>query len=208
MKRRALFLVVLVPWTTGRLHAADATPAVLTQVRRRLADVPLLRGEFEQRKTLKGFKNPLLSRGEFLVARERGVWWHTREPFASTLVVTRDRLLARQADGSVGIQVQAGSEPGIRAINEMLFALMAADLTQLAQRFRIEGQLVGKDGWSLVLVPREASIAQWVTRIELDGDQVVRHVKFVEAAGDSSDIRFSAHTTPASLSREDAARFD
>jgi hypothetical protein len=208
MKRRTLLLGVLVSCTAGHLHAVEATPDVLAQVRQRLGDVPLLRGEFEQRKTLKGFKNPLVSRGEFLVARERGVWWHTREPFASTLVLTRDRLLARQADGSVGTRLSASSEPGVRAINEMLFALMAADLSQLAQRFRIEGQLVGKDGWSLVLVPREASVAQWVSRIELDGDKMVRHVKFVEVAGDTSDIRFSAHMTPASLSREDAARFD
>ncbi len=208
MKRRQLLLAVCASLAGGAASAAEATPAVLAQVRQRLADAPVVRGEFEQRKTLKGFKNPLVSRGAFLVARERGVWWQTREPFVSSLVVTRERLLSRQADGSVGTQVNASSEPGIRAINEMLFALMSADLAQLAQRFRIEGQLAGKDGWSLVLVPREGALAQWVSRIELDGDRLVRHVRFVETVGDSSDIRFSALAGAAALSREEAARFD
>jgi len=212
MKRRlvlkAVAAVGVLSFAGLPLSAAEATPAVLTQVRQRLAEAPVLRGEFEQKKTVKGFKNPLLSRGEFLVARERGVLWQTREPFASTLIVTRERLLARQADGSVGTQVDAKSEPGIRAINDMLFALMSADLGTLAQRFRIEGQLIGKAAWTLVLVPKEASLAQWVTRIELDGDSFVRHVKFVEAVGDSSDIRFSAHAVSATLTRDDAARFN
>jgi len=47
----------------------------------RLKTAPVLKGEFEQTKTLKGFRNALVSKGEFLVARGQGVWWHTREPF-------------------------------------------------------------------------------------------------------------------------------
>src|SRR5262245_52598561 len=106
-------------------HAAEPD-AVLAQVRDRLADTPVLRGEFEQRKTIKGFKNPLVSRGDFIVAKARGVVWRTQQPFASTLVLTRDRLLARQADGSVTNRMDAAQEPGLRAINETLFALITA----------------------------------------------------------------------------------
>ena len=210
MRRLAVvvFCAALMASNGGALRAAEAPPAVLAQVRQRLADAPVLRGEFEQRKTLKGFKNPLLSRGDFLVARDRGVVWRTREPFASALIVTRDRLLSRQADGSVGTQVNASSEPGIRAINEMLFALMAADLPTLSQRFRIEGQLQGKDAWHLTLVPRDAALAQWLTRIELDGDRFVRSVRLTEGQGDSSVILLGAQATANALAPEDAARFD
>lgn len=185
-----------------------APPTLLAQVRQRLDDVAVLRGDFEQRKTLKGFKNPLVSRGDFLVARGRGVLWRTREPFASTLVVTRDRLVARQADGTVGTQIDARTEPGVRAVNEMLFALMSADMEVLDKRFDIDGRLSGKAAWQLSLKPREASLAQWVTRIELDGDHVVRQVRMTEASGDVVVTQFSAHTTAAALSREDGARFD
>ena len=168
----------------------------------------MLKGAFEQRKSVKGFRNPLLSRGEFLVARDRGVVWATREPFASQLVVTRDRLLSKQADGTIDTRVDAEHEPGIRAVNEMLFALMAADLPALSGRFQIESALVGKDAWRLALQPRDAALARWVTRIDLDGDRFVRKVRFTEAGGDSSEITLSAHAISPVLARDDAARFD
>jgi hypothetical protein len=187
---------------------AGAAPSLLEQVRRRLADAPVLKGSFEQRKTVKGFRQPLVSRGDFIVARDRGVLWHTREPFASELVITRDRLLSRQAGGAVDTQVDAAREPGIRAVNEMLFALMAADFDVLAQRFQIEGALQGAAAWRLVLTPKDAALAQWVARIELEGDRFVRLVRLAEAGGDSSAIALSGQATATSLSREDGARFD
>lgn len=188
--------------------AAEAVPPVAAQARQRMSDTAVVRGEFEQRKTIKAFRNPLVSRGSFLVSRERGVIWQTREPFASSLVVTRDRLLSRQADGTVAGRVSARDEPGLRAINEMLFALMAADLRALAQRFQIEGELLGTDRWRMVLVPRDAALGQWVSRIELEGDRFVRGVRLHEAQGDVSAIRFSQQSTAAALTREEEQRFD
>jgi hypothetical protein len=209
MKRRRLLLCLPgLSYAAMPLWAAEAAPALLTQVRQRLADAPVLRGEFEQRKALKGFKNPLVSRGDYLVAHERGVVWRTREPFASSLVVTRERMVSRRADGQVSSQMNASDEPALRAINEMLFALMAADLQTLSQRFRIEGELKGTDAWSLGLVPRDAALAQWVTRIDLEGARFVNQVKLSEALGDVTVIRFSAQATAQKLSPEEVARFE
>ncbi|MBK1612131.1 hypothetical protein CKO44_01435 [Rubrivivax gelatinosus] len=203
-RRGALLLLAATPLVLR----AEPVPAIVQQVRQRLAEAPVVRGEFEQRKTVKGFRNPLLSRGDFLVARERGVFWHTREPFASTLVLTRERLLARGADGSVSTRLDAREEPGLRSLNELLFALMATDLALLNQRFRIAGELAGAEGWKLQLTPRDAAVAQWVAGIELEGERHVRSVRVAEAQGDLSLIRFSAITTANVLTREEAARFD
>jgi hypothetical protein len=168
----------------------------------------VLRGEFEQRKTLKGFKNQIVSRGDFLLARTRGVIWRTREPFASSLTVTKDQLLTRAADGSVTSRMTTRDEPGLQMVNETLFALIAADLGALAQRFRIEGETQGKDAWRLVLVPLDAALGQAITRIELDGDRTLRTVRLVEGQGDVNLIRFSQTSASPSLTREEAARFD
>ncbi|MCK7500421.1 MAG: outer membrane lipoprotein carrier protein LolA [Comamonadaceae bacterium] len=187
---------------------AQTVPPIAAQVRQRLVDAPVLRGRFEQRKTVKGFRNPLVSRGDFVVARDRGVLWITREPFASTLVLTRERLLSTAADGRVATRLDARDEPGLRAINELLFALMSTDLAALNARFRIDGELVGADGWKLRLAPRDAAVAQWVAAIEIDGDRHVRAVRVAEAGGDASAIRLSAHASAAALDRDEAARFD
>ena len=193
----------------GWVVPLKAVPIQLAQqVRRRRIDAPVVRGQFEQRKTVKGFKHPLVSKGDFLMARERGVVWHTQEPFESTLVVTRDRLLSRRPDGRTEQDIDARDEPGLRAVNEMLFALMGADLAQLGARFHIEGELLGTDAWRLALVPREAALSHWVSRIELEGDGHVRAVRLHEAQGDISVIRFSAQVPSGGLTREEAARFE
>ena len=189
------------------LPALAAEPALLREVRQRLTGEPVVRGAFEQRKTVKGFRNPLVSGGDFVVSRQRGVLWRTLEPFASTLVVTRDRVLARGADGSVARRLSASEEPAVRAISETLFGVMAADLAALDQRFQIEGELAGREGWKLQLQPRDAALARWVQRVELEGDRFLRAVRLHEGSGDQTQIRMARHTTAAPLSAEEEAQF-
>jgi hypothetical protein len=190
------------------LWAADAQAGLIAKVRERLADAPVLRGQFEQRKTVKGFRQPLVSRGDFLVARQRGVVWRTREPFGATLVLTRDRLISRQADGNVAQQLESGHEPAVQLISELMFALLSVDLTLLAQRFTVEGELLGGQGWHLLLTAKEAALAQWVTRVELTGERQVRLVQWQDAQGDSTLIRMSGHQAAQTLSRDEGTLFD
>ncbi|TMS59796.1 outer membrane lipoprotein carrier protein LolA [Imbroritus primus] len=182
--------------------------ALVAQVRARLVNAPVIHGNFEQKKTIQGFRNPLVSTGTFLIAQGKGVSWHTRKPFESVLTITRERMLSRQADGQISTRVEASDEPGLRAVNEMLFAVMAADLRTLEQRFAISGELRGKQGWWLQLTPRDSMLAQWITRISLSGDSVVRSVTLMEAHGDSSVITFTDTVTAQSLNAEDVRRFE
>ena len=172
----------------------------------RLKISPVLKGEFEQTKTLKGFRNPLVSKGEFLVARGQGVWWHTRQPFESTLVVTKTRLFTRNADGSASDLVDAQAEPGVKQVNELIFSLLAADPDALADRFAIVAQPVGASGWTLTLTPRDANLAKFLVRATLAGERDVQTVRIDEARGDTTQIRFSHQVPSAELSADEAAR--
>jgi outer membrane lipoprotein-sorting protein len=183
---------------------AQTRPDLLADISQRLDNPAVLRGDFEQTKTLKGFKRPLVSRGSFVMASGRGVQWVTTQPFASTLVVTRDRLLTL-GEGGVTQQIDTKQEPGLRAVNEMLMALLAGDVKALSARFKAEGALQGEHGWHVVLTPRDAALAGFVAKIELDGDRHVKQVVLREASGDDSLIRFSKHTvstlTPLEIGR-------
>ncbi|HSC80371.1 MAG TPA: outer membrane lipoprotein carrier protein LolA [Chitinolyticbacter sp.] len=176
-------------------------------VRERLAQPPVLRGEFEQRKQVAGFKKPLLSRGDFIVARERGVLWRTTAPFSSQLRLTRNEIVATQG-GQVAFRLDAAKEPSVRMINALLFALLNGDIDALAEHFGVDGEARGPQ-WQLVLTPKSAALARLMTRVSLSGDQYVRQIDIAEANGDRTAIRFSAqHSTPPRLSGEEAARFD
>ena len=176
-------------------------------IHERLKTSPVLKGEFEQSKTLKGFRNPLVSKGEFLVARGQGVWWHTRQPFESTLVVTKTRLFTRNADGSAGNLMDAQAEPGLQQVNELIFSLLSADLDVLADKFTIVAQPVGAAGWTLVLTPRDANLAKFLVRATLAGERDVQTVRIDEARGDTTQIRFSHQQPSTALTPDEAARF-
>ena len=206
MSTRRTFVLALAAMPLARAQAGE--PPLLREVRQRLTSEPVVRGGFEQRKTVKGFRNPLVSSGEFVVARDRGVVWRTLAPFPSTLVVTRDRVLAKQGDGSVARRLSAGEEPAVRAISETLFGVMAADLSALVQRFDIDAALTGREGWRLVLGPRDAGLARWIQRVELAGDRVLQSVRLQEASGDLTLIRLARHATARTLAADEESQFE
>ena len=175
-------------------------------VHERLKIAPVLQGEFEQTRTLKGFRNPLVSHGEFMVARGQGVWWHTQQPFETTLVVTRTRLFTRNADGSASSLADAQAEPGLQQVNELIFSLLAADLDALADKFTVVAQAVGIAGWTLVLTPRDPDIARFLVRATLAGERDVQSVRIEEARGDATQIRFTRQVPSPALAPADAAR--
>jgi hypothetical protein len=191
------------PGVAASAPAADG----VRLVRERLKVAPVLKGEFEQTKTLKGFRNPLVSKGEFLVARGPGVWWHTQQPFETTLVVTKTRLFTRNPDGSASNLADAQAEPGVKQVNELVFSLLAADLDVLADKFDVVAQPVGAAGWTLVLTPRDANIARFLVRATLAGERDVLSVRIEEARGDATQIRFSRQQPSAALTADEAARF-
>ena len=187
--------------------SAAPTDDALKLVHERLKIAPVLKGEFEQTKTLKGFKNPLVSKGEFLVARGQGVWWHTQQPFESTLVVTKTKLFTRNPDGSATNLMDAQAQPGLQQVSELIFSLLAADLDALAGKFDIVAQPNGNAGWTLTLTPRDANLARFLVRATLAGERDVQSVRIEESRGDTTQIRFS-HQVPANaLATDEAARF-
>lgn len=189
------------PWA----RAADD----LNLVRQRIAQVPVLRGEFEQDKRISGFKNPLRSQGSFLLARDKGVLWATAKPFPSEVALTRDRILSRQRDGSTRTEMDARKQPALRSVNLMMFALMSGDVEALSSRFDIQVQAQAKDAWRITLRPKPGALARSFESIVLDGDRYVRQVDIAEANGDRTQLKFlNLRETPASLSADEAKRFE
>lgn len=186
---------------------APAAQTLLALVRQRVQDAPVVRGQFTQRKTVQGFKQPLQSSGDFVVARGKGIAWLVRKPFASTLIVKPDSLLSRGADGRVAMQMKAQDEPVLRTINAMLFAVMAADLELLGQYFEVTGQVQGSN-WTLHLVPRDAMLAQWLQAVDLRGQQFVQEVQLQEARGDHSQILIQNPVAEKALRAQDAPLFE
>lgn len=200
-------------WMVLAALSAKALPLAaaddLSLVSQRVAQVQTLRGGFEQEKRITGFKNPLRSQGRFLLARDKGVVWTTLKPFPSEVVITRDRILSRQRDGSQRVEVDGREQPALRSVNAMMFALVSGDVAALSSRFETRVQALPDNGWRLSLKPRSAALAQSFARIVLSGDRYVREVEIEEGNGDRTHLRFSdLQAAPAALTADEARRFD
>jgi hypothetical protein len=104
--------------------------------------------------------------------------------------------------------MDASREPALRLVNELMFALLAGDLAALSQRFKVEGELQGAQGWKLQLTPTDALLAGQFAGITLEGDRHVKAVRLAERNGDATQIRFGAVRSATALSPEAARRFE
>lgn len=187
----------------GPAYAADP---LVDKVCGLLQQPSVVSGRFEQTRELSGFPKPVNSRGRFLVAKDRGVIWQTEAPFASTLRLTRGEILQKAGD-TVTMRMSADKEPAVRAINGVMFALLSGDIAQLEQRFSVTGKVEG-NRWALSLVPREASLAQVVTKIELNGQKFVEAVDMLDPNGDRTRIRLLDTVAANALGKAEAAQFE
>lgn len=186
--------------------ATGAADSLVDRVRGLMQQPAVISGRFEQVRELAGFPKPVASRGHFIVARERGVVWQTEAPFASSVRLTRNEILQKAGD-TVTMRMSADKEPAVRAINGVMFSLLAGDLAQLEQRFSIAGKVDGTH-WSLQLTPRDASLAQVMTRIDLSGQRFVESVDMLDANGDRTRIRLLDSAAASALGKAEAAQFD
>lgn len=199
-------LCALIFVAAPQVQAAD--PAIVDAITQAVARPDVLRGQFSQEKQVSGFRNPLRSQGQFVVARQHGVIWTTLKPFPSEVVVTADRILSRQRDGSTRVELDARQQPAMRSVNAIMFALMSGDVQALSGQFNVAASREGQ-GWRLRLTPKSAMLAKAFESLTLQGDRYVRQVEIVEANKDRTQIQFSALSeAPATLSADEARRFE
>ena len=171
-----------------------------------LAKPKILCGRFDQTKQLAGLKNPLRSNGRFCVVADKGVLWRSLQPFTNTLRLTRDEIVQWQG-GRQALRLDAKQEPTVRLINNLLFAVLAGDLGQLAKHFDVDGA-VNDGAWSAKLKARDPGVAKVIAAIALDGAAYVKNIAIDDANGDRTRIVFSAFQTgEQAMTSEEAALF-
>jgi hypothetical protein len=163
-----------------------------------------LRGTYVQHKRLHELPQPLIAEGTFLFVRDLGIAWRTEKPFASELVITANDILQRDSSGAT-MRMHASSQPGVRTVAEIFFAVFALDFDRLGERFeRFSLREGGR--WQLGLKPRDGQGGA-IREIVVSGRTQVDHVRLAEANGDSTDL--ALHGTPSAegASAEEQQRF-
>lgn len=149
-------------------------------------DAQVLRGAYSQTRRLADVPKPLRAEGSFLFARDTGLLWRTVKPFASELVITRDRITQREPGGET-VRVSADQQPAVRTVAAIFFAVFSLDFDALESMFQLYSRGFGA-GWELGLRPRPGAAGP-IEEIFVSGDRHVDLVRLRDAKGEVTEIR-------------------
>ncbi|MGC3979833.1 MAG: outer membrane lipoprotein carrier protein LolA [Steroidobacteraceae bacterium] len=181
----------------------------LAQPANSLRGAQVMRGQFVYKKYLKEIPQPLVSKGDFVFARELGIDWHTREPFDSDFVLTSQGITQRD-DGKTTMQMKASEQPAVKVVARIFLALLSLDVASLQNSFTLSGlqqSSGGKDSWQVGLRPSVPAIAAVFKEAVVSGGTQVETLVLRDANGDHTEINFSDVQYANSIATADRALF-
>jgi len=189
--RSTLLLCSLLLCSTAR---AD-TQAQIDQVIKRLSELEVVQGGFNQQKKLQGLAYSLNAQGKFIFWREQGLYIATEKPFFNAMTITGGDIITWQQDGTGSV---AAEQSGLiqREINKTLLAFFSADIALIQQRF-IADWVFEQDKWQLTLTPRLDLIKKNMRNAVMKGDQFLQKLIVTAANGDKTTIEFNAQVESA-----------
>ncbi|OIN25120.1 outer membrane lipoprotein carrier protein LolA [Vibrio barjaei] len=189
-----------------------ASPFALAQVntmeelQQQLAQHPIVRGDFEQKRTLAMFDQPLTSTGQFTLDKTHGLLWRQDVPFTVQLVLTKDKLRQTFADQPAQV-ITAKDNPMAFYFSHIFLAVFHGDTEQLKQQFDMTFK-ADNGQWTLVLTPKAAPLNAVFDTITLGGKSDLERLTLQEIRGDKTDILFSNQSyQPESLTDAEQAQF-
>lgn len=196
------FLFLVLTFLSVTAHAVT-----LEELQQRFSQVPVLRADFAQQRTISGMAQPLNSSGNLLIAQQQGLWWQQEKPFSLTLLLTEKRMVQIMA-GQEPQVVTADNNPQMFQFNSLLSALFHADRKVLEENFALDFKDLGKGAWKLVLTPRVSPLNRLFRSITLNGETFLNNIDINDMQGDATHIRFfNQKTTPATLTDAEKRHF-
>ena len=127
--------------------------------------------------------------------RDLGVYWHTRQPFDSVVVLTGAGL-AQSDEGGAVQRISADEQPAVRLITNIFMALFTLDTQSLARDFDLFGGVEDekKNRWIIGLKPRAKAIAGVFKEATVAGSDDVEQVVLTDAHGDRTVIDLTGIT--------------
>lgn len=179
----------------------------LDDVQQRFTEQPVVRAHFAQSRTIKDLPQLLLSQGNMLIARDRGLLWDQTAPFPMQLLLD-DKRMVQAVNGQPPQTITADNNPQMFQFNHLLRALFQADRKVLEQNFRVEFADKGEGRWTLRLTPTTTPLDKIFATIDLAGKTYLETIQLNDKQGDRTDITLSQHQlTPAQLTDDERQRF-
>lgn len=175
-----------------------------------LSKTPITKGDFTQIKTINAKGRTLKSSGKFLISLE-GIMWKTLKPFPSNLIVTENAMIQIAADGKKNV-MSASDNQIFQNISKTLRSVFAGDSKELENNFKVAFENKENGLWSVVLTPKDSTIAAVMQTLELSGSSTNTQVTLLslelqETSNNKIRYEFSNQIYPKELTTDEKAFF-
>ncbi len=175
----------------------------LEDVYKRISAHPVTKGEFTQEQYIKVANRSLISRGNFVMAADKGVIFEIAEPFPSSMVVTEDKLV-QTLSGNV-VAVMDGKENAMfKNIAKIIHSVFSNDVQVLRDNFQVSVTGGPKD--VLELVPKDPLLSMMFLKITLAVGDSIDSVSVIEAGGNWVNYNFNNKSFPEKLTSDEEQR--
>ena len=137
-------------------------------------------------------KAPIELAGELRFRRPDFLEKQVRSPFNERYTIEGSSVTIERGSDGRKHTMSLHSQPMLRALIDSIRSTLRGDEAALRKFYRLE--LVGEaKAWTLVLLPADVQLAEFVTVIRMTGGAgVLRSMEIVEASGDRTLTRFEA----------------
>ena len=175
-----------------------------------LSKTPITKGDFTQIKTINAKGRTLKSSGKFIISLE-GIMWKTLKPFPSNLIVTENAMIQIAADGKKNV-MSASDNQIFQNISKTLRSVFAGDSKELENNFKVAFENKENGLWSVVLTPKDSTIAAVMRTLELSGSSTNTQVTLLslelqETSNNKIRYEFSNQIYPKELKTDEKAFF-
>ncbi len=184
----------------------------LESVCKSLASKPNTTGDFTQTKTIQANGRKLKSTGKFIISN-LGIYWKTEKPFPSSLILTEDSMVQVSANGKKS--VMSGKDNQIFAnISSTLSSVFSGNVDQLKKNFECNFSEDAKNGWKILLTPKDSTIASVMNTLILSGTYdstsdlaVLASLEMTETSDNTITYEFTNQKYPKELSADEKQIF-
>ncbi len=175
-----------------------------------LSKTPITKGDFTQIKTINAKGRTLKSSGNFIISLE-GIMWKTLKPFPSNLIVTENAMIQIAADGKKNVMTASDNQI-FQNISKTLRSVFAGDSKELENNFKVAFENKENGLWSVVLTPKDSTIAAVMQTLELSGSSTNTQVTLLslelqETSNNKIRYEFSNQIYPKELTTDEKAFF-
>ena len=175
----------------------------LEDVYKRISAHPVTKGEFTQEQYIKVANRSLISRGNFVMAADKGVIFEIAEPFPSSMVLTEDKLV-QTLSGNV-VAVMDGKENAMfKNIAKIIHSVFSNDVQVLRDNFQVSVTGGPKD--VLELVPKDPLLSMMFLKITLAVGDSIDSVSVIETGGNWVNYNFNNKSFPEKLTSDEEQR--